>query len=44
MQKIQEQSRDMEEGGGILIFDTCGGINGSIIKIVWNVFEYKNHK
>ena len=30
MQKSQEQSRHMEEEGGILIFDTGGGSNGTI--------------
>ena len=27
-----------------LIFDTGGGRNGTIAKIVWHVFEYTNHQ
>ena len=44
MQKIQEQSRDMEEEVYILIFDTGGGSNGAITRRVWHVFEYTYHK
>ena len=34
----------MEDEGYILIFDTCGGINGTVTRIAWYVFEYKNHR
>ena len=28
----------------VLIFDTGDGRNGTITKILWNVFEYKTHQ
>ena len=34
----------MGEEGDILIFDTSGGINGTITRRAWHIFEYKNHK
>ena len=34
----------MDTEGDILIFDTCGGRNGTITRRVWRVFYYKNHK
>ena len=43
-QKSQEQSGYMKEEDDILIFDTGGGRNGTTTRIVWHVFEYKNHK
>ena len=44
MQKIQEQYRDMEEEGDILIFYTGCGRNGTTIRIAWYLSEYKNNK
>ena len=34
----------MEEEGGILIFDTSGGMNGIITIRAWHLFEHTNHK
>ena len=34
----------MEEEGGIIIFDTGGGRNGTATRRAWHVFDYKNHK
>ena len=44
MQKSQDQFRHMEEQGGILIFDTGGGINDTTTRRVWHFFKYANHK
>ena len=34
----------MEEGGGILIFDTGGGRNNTTSRRAWHFFQYTNHK
>ena len=44
MQKSQEQYRDMEEEGDILIFDTGGGRSGTTTRIALHLSEYKIHK
>ena len=44
MQKSQEQYRDVEEEGDILIFDTGGERTESTIIIAWHLYEYKIHK
>ena len=44
MQKSQEQYRDMEDEGDILIFDTGVGRNGITIRIAWHLSENKIHK
>ena len=41
MHKSQEQYRDMEEEGDILIFDTGSGMNGITTIIAWHLSEYK---
>ena len=38
------ENMEDEEEKDVLIFDTRGGRNGTIKKISWNVFEYKNHQ